>query len=512
MSQGSFHYPWFKKTDIDGFFALFQNNIANFIVIAITMLGMGFSPAIVFGKVLPGAAIAVMSGNFYYAYMANRLAHKEQRTNVTALAYGISTPVMFVFLFGVLLPAKTITGDADLAWKIAAGACFLSGLIEAMVAFVGPWMQRKLPRAAMLGAVAGVALTFIAGEMLFKTLEMPIVGIVVLGIIILGLVGRVVMPFRISSTFFAIIIGTGLAYALGESDTKNFQDGFDYLGFYPPTFTMAPFEGMGLLFTTMVGILTVVLPITLYNAIETMNNVEAMKVLGDDYHVGECQAVDGIGTVLGALFGGLFPTTVYIASASSKWMGAGRGYSIANGVVYLIATTCGLIAALAAIIPVAVVSPILVFVGISMVSTAFQANAKKYYPAVAIAMLPYLGNYVLTRFGNRAGEVVESISTGIVPLGQGAMFTAMMLGAMTVCVIDHHFRRATAFALITAGMAFVGIIHAPKMAWYAAPDFVIGYLILAALFFYFSVFKPAILPSPVGLPSLDDENENQSSV
>ena len=98
MSQGTFHYPWFKKTDVDAFFALFQNNIANFIIIAITMLGMGFSPEIVFAKVLPGAAIAVMSGNFYYAYTAARLARKEQRTDVTALAYGISTPVMFVFL------------------------------------------------------------------------------------------------------------------------------------------------------------------------------------------------------------------------------------------------------------------------------------------------------------------------------------------------------------------------------------------------------------------------------
>lgn len=504
MSQGTFHYPWFKKTDIDAFFALFQNNIANFIVIAITMLGMGFSADIVFGKVLPGAAIAVMSGNFYYAYTASRLAHKEQRTNVTALSYGISTPVMFVFLFGVLLPAKTITGDADLAWKIAVGACFLSGLISALVAFVGPWMQRNLPRAAMLGAVAGVALTFIAGEMLFKTLEMPIVGIVVLGIIILGLVARVVMPFRLSSTFFAIIIGTALAYALGEADTKNFQEGINHLGFYPPTFTMASFEGMGLLFTSMVGILTVVLPITLYNAIETMNNVEAMSVLGDDYHVGECQAADGVGTLLGALFGGLFPTTVYIASASSKWMDAGRGYSIANGIVYLIAASFGLIAAMAAVIPVAVVAPILVFVGISMVSTAYQANAKKYYPAVAIAMLPYLGNYVMTRFNNAAPELVAKVSTGIVPLGQGAMFTAMMLGAITVSVIDHQFRRAAAFTLITAGMCFIGIIHAPRMAFNAAPDFMIGYLVLAAFLFYLSIFKPEITPTPEGM-LLDDE-------
>ncbi len=508
MSSGSFHYPWFKKADLDAFFALFQNNMANFIFIAITMLAMGFPPEIVFGRVLPGAAIAVVVGNFYYAYMANRLAHKEQRTNVTALSYGISTPVMFVFLFGVLSPVYKMTNDANLAWKIAVGACFLSGLIEAILGLTGRWVQRNLPRAAMLGAVAGVALTFIAGEMLFQTLEMPVIGITVLGIIVLGVIGRVVMPFRIPPAFFAIILGTVLAYALGEADMAGFRSSLDSFGFYPPLFSMDFFHGVTALFVDPVysALLVVVLPITLYNAIETMNNVEAMKVLGDDYHVGECQAVDGVGTMLGAVFGGLFPTTVYIASASSKWMGGGRGYSILNGVVYLIATTCGLIAVLAKIIPMAAVAPILVFVGVSMVATAFQANAKRYYPAVALAMLPYIGNFFMTRLKGQA-DLLNPISTGIIPLGQGAMFTAMMIGAMTVCVIDQQFRRATVFAFISAAMAYTGLIHAPKLAWNAAPEFALGYFILALMFLYCAIVKPKVIPAPFEMPDVETEQQ-----
>src|SRR5690606_34463286 len=123
MSTPRVHYPWYKKEDTDAFFALFQNNLANFVVIAVTMLGMGFPAEIVFGKVIPGAAIAVLAGNLYYAYSANRLAQKEGRTDVTALSYGISTPVMFIFLFGVLLPAKELTNDPELAWKIGLAAC-----------------------------------------------------------------------------------------------------------------------------------------------------------------------------------------------------------------------------------------------------------------------------------------------------------------------------------------------------------------------------------------------------
>ncbi|MBL1376006.1 hypothetical protein [Zobellella iuensis] len=488
MTEPRFHYPWYKKEDTDAFFALFQNNVANFVIITITMLGMGFPQELVFGQVIPGAAIAVLVGNLYYAYTANRLAHQEQRTDVTALSYGISTPVMFVFLFGVLLPAKTLTGDPELAWKIAVGACFLSGLLEVLVSIIGRWVQRNLPRAAMLGAVAGVALTFIAGEMLFKTLEMPVVGLFVLAVIIIGIVGRVVLPFRMPASLFAIVFGTLLAYLLGASDSAKIAEGLSHFGFYPVLPSMAAFDGISYLFGSMIGILTVVLPITLYNAIETMNNVEAMEAAGDKYDVRECQAVDGVGTMIGALFGGLFPTTVYIATVGAKWMKAGRGYSILNGLVYLLAAMFGLIAVISALIPVAVVAPILVFVGMSMVSTAFLTNAKKYYPAVALAMLPYFANYVMTRFNNAAGEVVSRISDGIVPLGQGAMFTAMMLGAITVCVIDGAFKRAMAFALCSAGFSFVGLMHAPKLGFYAAPEFVMGYLVMALLFAWYAFF------------------------
>ncbi|MGP9468377.1 NCS2 family permease [Halomonas sp. TP35] len=486
MAAASTHYPWYKKEDTDAFFALFQNNIANFIVIAITMLGMGFPSSIVYGQVLPGAAIAVMVGNFYYAWSAARLARKESRTDVTALSYGISTPVMFVFLFGVLLPAKQLTGDTELAWKVAVAACFISGAIEAAISLIGRWVQYHLPRAAMLGAVAGVALTFIAGEMLFKTLEVPVIGLLVLAIIIVGLVARVSMPFKLPTSLFAIIVGTAMAYLIGDAGSERFSDAFTHLGFYPLLPNLAWFEGLGLLFTGMLAVLTVVLPITLYNAIETMNNVEAMEAAGDKYDVRECQAVDGVGTMIGALFGGVFPTTVYIATVGAKWMGAGRGYSLLNGAVYALATMTGLIAALAAIIPVSVVAPILVFVGMSMIATAFQANDTRYYPAVALAMLPYFANYIMTRFSRGAGEVVSDISSAIVVMGQGAMFMAILLGAMTVSVIDHQFRRAAVFALIAAGFSFVGLMHAPQLALNAAPQFVLGYLAMALLFAYFS--------------------------
>ena len=483
MAGRTVQYPWFKREDVDGFFALFQNNLANFALLAILMLQIGFPADIVFMKAVPGAAIAVAVGNFYYAHMARRLAEKEGRTNVTALAYGISTPVQFVYLFGILAPALAITKDPLLAWKIGVGACMLGGIIEMLGGLIGPWLRANLPRAAMLGALAGVAFTFIGGELFFKTFSMPLAGTVTLAIIFAGLVAKVTMPGRIPTSLLAILVGTSLAYLFGGANVAQIAAGAKSIGFYPPLPTFGGFEGLGALLTTQSALLAVVIPIAIYNFVETMNNVEAMSAAGDNYDVREAQIADGAGTVIGALFGGVLPTTVYIASVGSKEMNAGRGYSILNGVVFLLAASIGLIGALSQIIPLAVIAPILVFVGITMVANAFTTSPQRHAPAVALAMIPYLANFIMSRFNGAAPAAVANMSPAVVPLGQGAMFTALLWGALACFFIDRQWFRAAAASGILTVLASVGIIHGPKLAFLApaAREYVYGYLALTVL-------------------------------
>jgi Sulfate permease and related transporters (MFS superfamily) len=126
-------------------------------------------------------------------------------------------------------------------------------------------------------------------------------------IILIGFFGKKSMPFKIPTSLFAIIIGTVMAYALGETSVSNLTAGFSSAGFYPPLPTLGMFEGVGHLFGPLVSLLAIIIPISIYNFIETLNNVEAMASAGDDYNVSETQLVDGIGTMIGALFGGTFP-------------------------------------------------------------------------------------------------------------------------------------------------------------------------------------------------------------
>ncbi|KXZ38876.1 putative MFS transporter, AGZA family, xanthine/uracil permease [Alkalithermobacter thermoalcaliphilus JW-YL-7 = DSM 7308] len=489
------NYPLFKKEDIDGFFALFQNNLANFVLIAVAMIGMGYPEWIVYKRVIPGAAISVLFGNLYYAHMAKKLSQKENRSDVTALSYGISTPVMFIYLFGVLRPALDITGNPETAWKIGMAACFLGGVVEAIGSIVGKWIRDHLPRASMLGALAGVAFAFIGGELFFKTYEMPVVGMVVLTFILIGLIGKKSMPFKIPTSLFAIIIGTTLAYIIKSADPSQIAEGFSTVGFYIPIPTFGFLSGISYLMGPMIGLFAILIPISIYNFIETMNNVEAMSAAGDSYNVQEAQFADGLGTMIGSLFGGVFPTTVYIASIGSKWMNAGRGYCIINGIVFLIASTFGIIAAMSKIIPVPVIAPILVFVGISMVSQAFSSVDKKHYPAVVIAMFPYFANYIMTRFNGSAGEIVNNLSTAIVPLGQGAMFTGLIWGAILVYIIDYEFDKAAYVSIVGSLLSLVGFMHAPKLSIVSDYQYVLGYAIIGFMFMIFSIKEKNKVPT-----------------
>src|SRR5689334_20386823 len=94
---------WFVRGDIDGFFGLFIDNLLQLMLIAtLCPVICGFPRELVIGKILPGAAISIMTGNLYYAWQARRLARQTGRQDVTALPYGINTVSLFAFIFLIM--------------------------------------------------------------------------------------------------------------------------------------------------------------------------------------------------------------------------------------------------------------------------------------------------------------------------------------------------------------------------------------------------------------------------
>ena len=127
------------------------------------MIGVVNVPAgDVLGTVLPALGVALILGNLYYTFLARRLARRENRTDVTALPYGPSVPHMFIVVFVVMLPVYLNTKDAMQAWQAGLAWAFMIGVIVMIGAFVGPYIRKLTPRAAMLGTLAGISITFIS--------------------------------------------------------------------------------------------------------------------------------------------------------------------------------------------------------------------------------------------------------------------------------------------------------------------------------------------------------------
>ena len=80
------------RGDIDGFFGLALDNLVQLLLIdTLCRFVLGFPPELVYGRVLPGAAVSILIGNLFYAFQAKKLAERTGRTDVCALPYGINT-------------------------------------------------------------------------------------------------------------------------------------------------------------------------------------------------------------------------------------------------------------------------------------------------------------------------------------------------------------------------------------------------------------------------------------
>ncbi|WP_224814736.1 xanthine/uracil/vitamin C permease [Hasllibacter sp. MH4015] len=507
MTDTGYSYQLFKRSDFNAFWALFTDNLVNLLILSgICQFVFQMPAEIVFGRIVPGAAVAILAGVVVYTLMAKWVANK-QGSDVTALPYGISTPVMFVYLFGVIGPIYWATGDSLLAWQVGIGAGFMGGIVAALGALVGPFLKRITPRAGMLGTLCGIALVFIGSVPLAEIFENPLIGFSSLLFILWGLVGRFRLPGNLPAGLVAITVGVVIAIILGKSSFTT-----DGIGLYAPI----PYFG-----DLMIGIqylfanpelFLVLVPVQIYNFIETMNNVESAEAAGDSYPVGLCQVTDGAGTMIGALFGSPFPTTVYIGHPAYKRLDARAGYIIGVALVIAAAAFFGFLSFLAGLIPIAAAAPVLVFVSVSLIANTGYAVKPAHMAAVAFAILPHISGFLMTKWGSLMNALRNSGVDGLPSLGdtdltaallmegahyeghlalsQGAIITGLIWGAIVADVIDGRFKHAGGFAIAASIMSSVGIIHSYTLQ---APQFdgiTIGYLIIGAFMLFYPMLAP----------------------
>lgn len=315
-------FRWWHKGDLDGFFGLFVDNLIQLILIVVLCGAILNMPGeMVYGRILPGVAVSLLLGNVFYAFQARALARRSGKAQVTALPYGINTVSLFAYILFVMKPVLDQTGDVELAWKIGLAACFGSGLIELGGAFVAGWVKKITPRAALLATLAGIAITFISMDFCFRIFADPLVGFIPLAFILIQYIGRITLPANIPAGFVAVLVGTALAWGMGRMNGAVLASAMQIEMQVPHLFIA---DMMGATFSAyMIAFLPVIVPMGLFNLLGSLQNLESAEAAGDVYPVKSSLAVNGLGTMVAACFGSVFPTTIYIGHPGWKKMGAG---------------------------------------------------------------------------------------------------------------------------------------------------------------------------------------------
>jgi len=530
----------FTRGDGEGFVVAFVNNLVQLLILAPLCIGvLGFSPALVYGRILPGVAISFLVGNLFYGWQALQLAKRENRDDVTALPYGISTPGLFAHVFLVMLPAKQLALAQGLpdperfAWHAGLVACLLGGLIEFGCAFFAEKIRQHTPPAAMLATLAGVGLGFLGLAFLFQAFAAPVIGLVMLVLVFLVFFGRVKFRGGLPATVVLLVVGTALAWATGLAPVGGAgARPLEHLHLY------APLPALGELWTALNGghiiaYLSVVIPIGLLGVLASLQNIESAAAAGDNYPVKPSLVVNGLGTIAAACFGSPFPSSIYIGHPAWKKLGARAGYSVLNGVGVTLVCLTGTMGALTWLIPAEAGIAIILWIGTIIAAQAFEVTEKKYYPAVVVGLFPALAAYTMLVVKTAIGAGGATLNSSLVQaahaagaylgggfaLEQGFLYSAMIWSAIVVCIVDRQWLKAAAWSGVGAALALSGLMHSyaltgrdtvidlPLLAWvsgtwtagrslFPAGGAALGYA-LAALIFLLAKF--------ITVPRADDE-------
>jgi len=463
-------YPIWRKGDTDAFFALWADNLATQLSVLAVILGLpGMPNDFVYKNMMPGVGISLFFGNVYYALQASRKAAETGDMNVTAQPYGINTPGAFAKVFGIFFavyfnsdPSKNYgfkgsngPETAEKAWKISCACNFIAGLIELLGSLLAPFVSKTVPTVVYLAPIAGIGLAWLHFQHFIDIFRYPLetfVPFLLMWIAFFGGVKSKYFPVGLLS----IIVGCIMCWITGYNTRDKLDAAGKIVKGYPGAFGVC-FEEMG----EVGNFVNILIPIALTNAVGTLMCVRSAKEAGDQYSPMETMMVDGLGTMLGALFGSPFGTTVYIGHPAMKKMGASRGFSMLNGLVYLIMGFTGLHAVTQAIIGQISVYPVLCYVGLYIGQQICELTPPRWFAAMLLGVLITFSDWAVTSFNDA--------STGMPALGalglmkEGYLFTTVCWTWAFCMLTDRKFLKAA--LVFTEFFAFMGLVHSSRVSF-----------------------------------------------
>jgi adenine/guanine/hypoxanthine permease len=501
MSRSAWLPRW---GDINGLFALVLDNTAALVLLYLLLAAPGhrvdrFSPSFVMGWMIPGTVAGVLLGAVLYAAQARRLARRSGRPDVTAMPVGLDTPSVFGVSLFVLLPAlaegRALYAGRGLdelglhhlasvhAWHVGAVVLVLLGLIKTGLAPLAHLVRRHVPRAALLGSLAAVALALIAFLPLARQIApAPLVGLPVLAVVLVTLLPRRGTAGPIPGSVLALGVGMvillvcvflsrGLRWQLVPlPEASLLQPG--PVPALPGEIWGA--EWWGQVWWSALASLPVALPFALFTVVGGVQCAESAAAAGDEYDPRGVLLVQGVASTAAGLLGGVVQTTPYFGHPAYKSMGAGWTYAVLAALVLALAGYFGWFARFFEWFPGAVLFPVIVYIGLRTIAHCFEATPRRDYAAMALAAVPVPAYLVVVTvdevFAGRAPNPAgEPLLQALRCLGNGFILTSLLWAAALTAVLDGRPRRAALALLLAAGCSLVGLTHSPlpgaPLAW-----------------------------------------------
>lgn len=505
--------------DWNAFFGFGTNILVNLLTLtALLRFVLKLPDDLVFGRILPATGLMMFLSTAYYAYLAYQLAKKTGRTDICALPSGISVPHMFVVVFVIMLPIKLKTGDPVKGWEAGLTWVFIQSFVLMAGGFVAPIVRKITPRAALLGTLAGVSVTFIAMSPALQMFMTPVIGLTCFAIILLSWFGGVRYFRGIPAGLVAIAVGTLIAWGsnlvglnFGGMTLKGLTDSVSSFGFHVPMpafgHVFSGFEFLGIILVTAI-------PFGIYDLVEAIDNVESAAVAGDSFPTTRVLTADGVVSLIGCLMGNPFINAVYIGHPGWKAMGGRIGYSAGTGLLVILLCWFGTISVMLALIPSVAILPILLYIAMLIGSQAFQETPKSHAPAIILSLAPHMANWGMTIInGALAAAGIFSVSDelmagmknqgvlyhGLQILGGGSILGGLMLGAIAALIIDRLFLKAAGFAVAGAALTFFGLMHGEKIGIAQTLPVAGGYLFVGVILAACAKFA-VVAPKPAEAP------------
>ena len=402
--------------DWNALFGFGTNILVNMLVLTgLLRFVLKMPDSLVFGRILPALGLMMCLSTFYYAYLAYKLAQKTGRSDVCALPSGVSVPHMFIVTFVIMLPITLKTGDPVKGWSAGLVWVFFQSFILMIGGFIAPYIRKITPRAALLGTLAGVSVTFISMRPALEMYMTPQIGLVCFAVILVSWFGGVKYWRGMPAGLVAIAVGMIIAWGsnlfglgLGGLSLKGVGDAFANFGFSVPLpaigHVFSGFEFLGIILVTAI-------PFGIYDLVEAMDNVESAEAAGDEYPTTRVLTADGVVSLIGCLMGNPFINAVYIGHPGWKAMGGRIGYSAATGIMVVLLSWFGIISVLLALVPVVAISPILLYIGMLIGAQAFQTTPVKHAPAIVLALTPHLAAWAKLQIDTMLGSTITAAQT-----------------------------------------------------------------------------------------------------